>query len=1052
MDAETCSQLTRAARNGDTAVIERLLDNGVDVNARNSDGQTALELAILSGSTLLVQYILDKGADVNIKDRRGNTALLVACSKSGLDIVRLLLDFGADIDACDISYGRTPLIRAASVGKIDLVRLLLDRGADIRAKDFMGYTALDCARNWQQEEVSQLIKRALSGRADLTHRPASLTVSQGPSKDAHGIPAIEKPVFADSAPAEREVLERPTSLLHPERQAQDTDYEALLSEGDSRPADREPQTLTQKVMQDIQDDLSEQVIQWRHKLTAYQIQQILIEIGEKELLEKSLLEDWSERRRFLPDDTLSRAVLQGIRNGKSYSEIIRINNISIEKLREVVRALADQGFINREVPTELMSRHENQDSLPEALKACRAAAKRGYKIAKENLKESRKAFDRVSKSVSDCLDSIKSGAVRTPEIVQQLQKQLSEVVGELYQLQQTAEQKLEERRKRLDLFSVSLFGRTMAGKSTLMEVLTNGEGYSIGTGAQRTTRDVRSYFWNGLEVTDVPGVAAFEGEEDEIAAFDAASQADLVLFLITDDAPQPIEAECFARVRRLGKPVIGICNVKMAIDDEDDLLIFLDAPEDHYDYDDLQGTIKQFHEFADLHVPGYQAPFVFTHLRSRFLANRPEYAEHRERLIAASRFHAVESAIVEKVMGPGTFLRVKSFIDWAATPMMLLSNRLLELSEENSRSGRVIREKRRSLSEWLRTFESDSYRSISTFVSGVTDDLRSEIPSFAEDHYEDPEAGKHWKHLMESKAIGDQVKKTQQAILARYDQEVRDVVGELEKELSLLSKFSADAKIGGMDRIFDLKRAWNWGTTLISGGLGIAALLAVSGPIGWVAGALGVIGGIVSFIFDSKEEKARKAREDLTGRLRKNVEQIEGKLRDMLRSWLDQEVLKKSVDNVFRDLDAVTKTLFRLADSQRELAATLNDRQKELALTVVQEALRLLDAEAVMDSITDVARIPGVAIMVLVQPREQIPGEIRSGLEKLLEEQIRIIVDTKNTASVIAQAIGEKCHINQIKIENEINVAHVAIKDIDPITRDRIRLAQQLTGFHVRLK
>ena len=50
---------------------------------------------------------------------------------------------------------------------------------------------------------------------------------------------------------------------------------------------------------------------------------------------------------------------------------------------------------------------------------------------------------------------------------------------------------IEEKKQKLSNFSITLFGRTMAGKSTLMEILTNGDGKSIGLGAQRTTRDIR---------------------------------------------------------------------------------------------------------------------------------------------------------------------------------------------------------------------------------------------------------------------------------------------------------------------------------------------------------------------------------------------------------------------------------------------------------------------------------------------------------------------------------------------------------------------------------
>ena len=119
--------------------------------------------------------------------------------------------------------------------------------------------------------------------------------------------------------------------------------------------------------------------------------------------------------------------------------------------------------------------------LAKALEQCRSAARRGYEIAKENLRELARAIGDVSKSLSLCLKKLEDGSVRTPGIVDQLKRQLSGVVNELEQLQRTSDFALEERRKRLDSFSVSLFGRTMAGKSTVMEILTRGDGQSIGT-------------------------------------------------------------------------------------------------------------------------------------------------------------------------------------------------------------------------------------------------------------------------------------------------------------------------------------------------------------------------------------------------------------------------------------------------------------------------------------------------------------------------------------------------------------------------------------------
>jgi len=691
--------------------------------------------------------------------------------------------------------------------------------------------------------------------------------------------------------------------------------------------------------------------------------------------------------------------------------------------------------------------HSDAD-LDSALKQCREAARHGYAIAKENLQETAKAIKGVSDSLSKCLMSLENGSVRTPGIVNQLKAQLSGVVTELEGLQKTSDLALEERRKNLDSFSITLFGRTMAGKSTLMEILTRGDGESIGTGSQRTTRDVRGYQWNGLEVTDVPGVAAFEGAEDEELAFKAAAQADLVLFLITDDAPQPVEAECLAQVRRLGKPVLGICNVKAAVDDEDDLLLFLRDPHRPFDRTRIDQLLQQFNLLADQHIPGKRIPFVVTHLRSRFLASQPGLEKHRGKLLKASRFDGVESRIVNEVVGQGTFLRVKNFIDGSVTPMMDLTDLLLEFSSQNSSSGRVLIDKRRQFRDWAQDFRSSGQERINTLISKAMDSLRDEIPSFAEDHYEDRSAGESWKRLVESNGVIRKVEKLQKELLDECKKALSEVARELKSELSLVASLSSDRHIR-MDSIFNVKRAWNWVTNILAGGLGIAALVLGSGPLGWAAAAVGAVSWLISLFFDDREEKARRAREKLSRRLVDNINKGERDLRKNLGDWFHQELLGKQIYVLLDDLGAVTSGLFELADAQRTLAWTLNDRQKNLGRTLVKEALSQLDAVGLLDSISDVARVPGLATMFLIKPNVTFPGQIRSELEKLLDEQIWFVIDTKNTFSILSQAIGRNCEKNKISIEEKIFVAHVPLDDLDAVTKSRVRLAQQLTGLHV---
>jgi len=512
----------------------------------------------------------------------------------------------------------------------------------------------------------------------------------------------------------------------------------------------------------------------------------------------------------------------------------------------------------------IMLQHDVDSSieLEDALKSCRKAARRGYAIAQKNLQETAKAIKNVPDSLSKRLVSLENGSVYTPKIVSQLKAQLSGVVTKLKDLQKTSDVSLKERSKRPDSFSITLFGRTMAGKSTLMEILTHGDGESIGTGSQRTTRDVRSYRWNGLEITDVPGIAAFEGAEDEELAFKAAKQADLVLFLITDDAPQPVEAECLARVCCLRKSVLGICNVKTAVDDEDELRLFLRDPNRPFDRVRVDQLLQQFHLLAGQYISGRRIPFAVTHLRSRFLAYQPGFERYREKLLKASRFDSVESYIVNEVIGRGPFLRVKSFVDDSVVPTMGLIDLLLEFSAQNSSSGRVLRDKGQQLRDWAQDFEISGQERINTLVSKTMDTLRDEVPSFAEDHYDDRSAGENWRRLVESSGVNRKVEKLQKKLFDECKKALSEVARELKSELSLVASLSSDRRIK-MDRIIDAKRAWNWVVTILAGGLGVAALVLVSGPLGWAAAVAGGVGGLISWCFDDREKKARSAREEL---------------------------------------------------------------------------------------------------------------------------------------------------------------------------------------------
>ena len=578
-----------------------------------------------------------------------------------------------------------------------------------------------------------------------------------------------------------------------------------------------------------------------------------------------------------------------------------------------------------------------------------------------------------------------------------------------------------------------------------MEILTKGDGVSIGKGGQRTTRNIRSYDWKGLDIIDVPGVAAFEGREDEEKAFEAAAQSDLVLFLITDDAPQDEEAKCLARVRSLGKPILGICNFKRGLKDADDRLYFLRRNWFDHKRRDLDVIVRQFHEFAEKYSPGSRIRFVYTHLQSKFLSQQPDYKSQQSELEHSSRFNYVEKQIISEVVDRGKFLRWKSFIDGAVVPMLEFSEKLLDFSAQNSSSGRVLIDKHRQVKSWSDGFRKSGQERIDTFIKKEMDSLRAKVPGFAEDNYEAQDAGECWNRLVKNQGIEQKAEKIVEKIQNECKDELSEIARQLKSERNFVDKFAGDRRIS-MDSIFDAKRAWNLTTNIVSGGLAIAALFA-SGPSGWAAAGVALVGGLLSWLFEDREEKARKQRDELESKLKDNISKIEGDLRKELGDKFT--LIKKQVNIFIDESQTIISNTLKLADSQRNLAWIINKGQKELHRILLNKALEQLGQRDNGDLILDIARVPGLAIMLIIDPKTTLPEDVRRDLEKMLGEKVWFVIDTGNKTSTLAQAIGHDCAQSRIRIESKTQVAHVPVGQLDAVGISRVKLAQQLTELHV---
>ena len=116
----------------------------IQVNMQDSDGNTALALAVERKDYELAKMILSKkDLDINLADKHSYSPLRVAAMHGNHEMVRLLLDHGADSSIAD-SLGGTPLMRAVDFGREAVVRLLIEY-SDAHALDLYGRSLLHSA-------------------------------------------------------------------------------------------------------------------------------------------------------------------------------------------------------------------------------------------------------------------------------------------------------------------------------------------------------------------------------------------------------------------------------------------------------------------------------------------------------------------------------------------------------------------------------------------------------------------------------------------------------------------------------------------------------------------------------------------------------------------------------------------------------------------------------------------------------------------------------------------------------------------------------------------
>ena len=177
----------KAIRRGNAKGLERMIADGLDVNARGREGMDLLKWSLGSFCLECFETLLEHGADIerppageytgkieqlflmpvmHLAAKLNDPAYLAALLRHGgdpnalnvygartiiheaimlsrLDNVRLLVEAGADINARARSSMMTPVHMAVTVNKYEIAYYLLEQGADPTLEDALDYSVAD---------------------------------------------------------------------------------------------------------------------------------------------------------------------------------------------------------------------------------------------------------------------------------------------------------------------------------------------------------------------------------------------------------------------------------------------------------------------------------------------------------------------------------------------------------------------------------------------------------------------------------------------------------------------------------------------------------------------------------------------------------------------------------------------------------------------------------------------------------------------------------------------------------------------------------------------
>jgi predicted GTPase len=583
----------------------------------------------------------------------------------------------------------------------------------------------------------------------------------------------------------------------------------------------------------------------------------------------------------------------------------------------------------------------SESEFKESLEQCSLTAQKAYTRTVEYTKQTESILQKLSHNLS----------VTTSQLLNNKDSErfefagvLREIVSELKQLSteeiEALVSSLDTKRKHLEDFTIALFGRTKAGKSTIREALTHGDGGTIGKGAQRTTRDVREYRWQGLRLLDTPGIEAYQGEEDTAQANEVIDQSDMILFLASDDSVQPGEFKAMGQLQQINKYFAVILNIKDNIEKKQRLIRFIKRPEKVFDQQRLSEHQNHITTYVKEHLGIANVDIVCVHALAAFLSTKPEYTEDSQKLLELSQVEELYYLIAYEIHNNGQKLRVSTFFDSAIKPISDIESKFFGYQCSLKARIKFIHEKKLELKSLINGWEQESNLKIENECRELYSAIKQRIPDFVDNYAGKDEANKEWKKMFNPEKNQTRM----EAVIKEIVENLQETVKEFDKQYQYdVKSIQINLDSFGFDNFKEsefgrfLRRAG-----VVAGAVAAAAFVAANWwnpggwivAAGWVATGVGLLTGVAAEQQNTQEKREfQKQCEELKVNLTRKVDRKEQENIDAYKKWLYENITLKTQNEIQGQLATYINGLSRIIEDVAKSASEI----KNLKLLVEKE-------------------------------------------------------------------------------------------------------------------